>query len=178
MSLISKTLLVVGSAAIVLTAVGFLLPSHVRVERAITISSPAAKVFPLINNYANFNKWSPWALLDPSAQYTFEGPVAGVGAKLSWNGDPATIGSGQQTIAASEADRLVKVNIRFGNRYAAVMTYTLAPDGAGTRVVWTVETDVGSNPVGRYFGLMFDTMIGGDCSRGLARLKELAERGH
>jgi carbon monoxide dehydrogenase subunit G len=177
MSLLKKTLLVVGAFTVVLVAVGFMLPRHVRVERAVTIGAPAADVFPLINDFSNFNKWSPWAILDPAAQYAFEGPARGIGAKLSWVGDPATIGSGQQAIVASEPDRLVKIDITFGNRYGAMMTYRLAPEGSGTRVTWTVETDVGRNPVGRYFGLMFDVMIGGDCSRGLVRLKELAERG-
>jgi len=36
-------------------------------------------------------------------------------------------------------------------------------------------SDGGNNPIGRYFGLMFDSMIGGDYETGLAKLKQLAE---
>jgi len=56
-----------------------------------------------------------------------------------------------------------------------VATYTITPEGQGTKVVWGFDTDLGSNPVSRYFGLMFDKMVGGDFERGLAGLKKYVE---
>ena len=52
----------------------------------------------------------------------------------------------------------------------------LRPEGSGTRVTWTNEGDMGTNPVNRYFGLMMDSMVGPDFEAGLKNLKALAER--
>jgi hypothetical protein len=51
----------------------------------------------------------------------------------------------------------------------------IVPDGAGVRVSWTNEGDMGSNPLNRWFGLMMDRLVGPDFEGGLANLKRLAE---
>ena len=53
----------------------------------------------------------------------------------------------------------------------------LVPEGAGTRVTWTNEGDMGGSPVNRYFGLLMDRMVGPDFEAGLSNLKGLAEKG-
>lgn len=176
MTVYRKVLIGTGAVLIAAAAVGLMLPRHVHVERSITINAPRAAVFGIVNGYALFAKWSPWAPLDPNAKYTYEGPAEGVGARLIWEGDPATLGSGSQTITESRTGEMVKTAIDFGQG-RAVGTMTLVDNGAGTRVTWGLDTDLGMNPVSRYFGLAFDQMIGGDFERGLAGLKTLAESG-
>jgi carbon monoxide dehydrogenase subunit G len=175
MSLYRKVLLGTGAVMVVAALVGLMLPRHVRVERSIVVNAPPAAVFEILNSFRQFNEWSPWAQLDPDAKYSVEGPVSGVGATLRWVGDPATLGSGSQAIVESRPSELVRMAIDFGPTRAAG-TFTLKPDGSGTRVVWTLETDLGMNPVSRYFGRMLDGMIGGDFERGLQKLKRFAER--
>jgi len=53
----------------------------------------------------------------------------------------------------------------------------LVPDGAGTRVTWTNEGDMGGSPINRYLGLLMDRMVGPDFEGGLTNLKGLAEKG-
>jgi carbon monoxide dehydrogenase subunit G len=53
--------------------------------------------------------------------------------------------------------------------------FDLEAEGEGTRVTWTVEMDMGNNPVGRWMGLMMDGMVGKDFDAGLANLKAKAE---
>ena len=175
MSLFRKVLIGTGIAIVVLALVGFMLPRSVHVERSISIDATPATVFTAVNGFTHFNKWSPWAALAPNAKYTFEGPAAGVGSRMSWVGDPATMGSGSQEIITSEPYGKVQANVDFGSQGKAVATYTITPEGQGTKVVWGFDTDLGSNPVSRYFGLMFDKMVGGDFERGLAGLKKYVE---
>ena len=175
MTLFRKTLLATGAVMVLAVAVGFVLPRRVYVERTIAIDAPRESVFAILNGFARFNEWSPWAALDPNAKYTYEGPATGVGPKLSWVVDPATIGAGTLAIIESRAPELVKMSFNFGPQAKAVGTMTLAAAGKGTRVTWGFETDLGSNPVSRYFGLMFDKMIGADFDRGLVALKKVAE---
>ena len=102
MNWVRRIMLAVGLLLIVAIAAAYLLPRHVRVERSATIAATQATLFTVLNSFTHFNKWSPWFELDPAAKYTYEGPGAGVGAKLSWVGNPQTLGSGSQVITASE----------------------------------------------------------------------------
>jgi effector-binding domain-containing protein/uncharacterized protein YndB with AHSA1/START domain len=158
-----------------LAGIGMLLPRQVHVERSIVIDAPRATVFALVDGFKQFNKWSPWAALDPNAKYTREGPEFGVGAKQSWVGDPKTVGSGSQEIVEIKPLERVKSRLEFEDQDPATVQFALAPEAGGTKVTWSLDTDMGAGPVGRYFGLMMDRWIGRDYEKGLASLKTLAE---
>jgi len=164
-------------ALVVLGAViGFLLPRRIHVERTTSIGAPRSTVFTLLNSYRRFNEWSPWAALDPAAQYTYSGPVSGAGAKMSWVGDPRTVGSGSQQIVASNPYDSVGARYELGPGMNADVRFALADEGSATRVTWHFETDLGFNPFSRYFGLLMERQIAPDFEKGLASLKTLAER--
>jgi len=175
MTWIRHLLLWTGAALLLLVAAAYLLPRQVHVERSIVVAAPRAAVFAQIDGYRTFNTWSPWFELDPNAKYTFEGPATGVGAKLSWVGDPSTLGSGSQIITASQSGTRVDADVDFGQGGLAKQVFTLAENGSGTKVTWGMTVDLGMNPVSRYFGLSFDAMIGRDFEKGLANLKRVVE---
>ena len=175
MAVLKKIVIALVLTAVALAVVGLLLPRQVHVERSAVIDAPRATVFAQVNGYKNFNKWSPWFDQDPNARYTYEGPEFGAGAKFSWSGDPKTVGSGSQEIVESRPFETVKVSLDFGTEGKGTSVFALVPEGNGTRVTWAFDTDLGMNPVSRYFGLMFDRMIGPDYERGLAGLKRRAE---
>jgi effector-binding domain-containing protein len=168
---------------VALVGVAFVLPGSAHVERSITIARPASEVFAVLNGYRRFNDWSPWATKDPSAVYTYGGPAAGVGAKMSWHGDPKTVGSGSQEIVASKPEESVTTALDFGDMGRATAQFLLARAGGGTKVTWTLDTKaplgldarIVSNLIGRYMGLFMDRMVGPDYAAGLARLKALVE---
>lgn len=166
---------------IIFVVVGLFLPRQVHIERSAQIDRPATLVFALLNSYSSFNAWSPWTARDPSAVYSRSGPEKGVGAKLSWSGDPRLTGSGEQEIMESEPYSLVRVRFQFDNQGAADMAYELEDLGASTRVTWSFDTDVTAGQgffgsiMARYFGLFFDRWLGTDYEQGLANLKRLAE---
>ena len=158
-----------------LAGIGMFLPRQVHVERAATIDAPPATVFAVVNGFTLFNKWSPWHDLDPNAQYTFDGPARGVGARLSWQGDPKTVGTGSQEIIESRPFEMVKSSLDLGDQGTATAQFALSPEGNGTKITWSLDTDMGMSPVSRYFGLMMDGMVGKDYEKGLASLKALTE---
>lgn len=153
---------------------GMFLPSTAQLERSIVIERPASVIFPLLNSYQRFNEWSPWFDLDPKAAYTYSGPQTGVGASMAWKGDDK-VGTGKQTITASVPDSSLATDLDFGEMGIAKAEMKLAAEGAATRVTWTFATELGSNPINRYFGLLMDKFVGADYDRGLAKLKKLAE---
>jgi hypothetical protein len=163
--------------AILVALVGgsWLLPRTVVVERSVEISRPVPEVYGVLNSFERFNEWSPWFDDDPQAVYTQSGPPSGVGARYAWKGNQA-VGEGSQTITASVPDRQVDIALAFGEGPPALIRYTLEATSAGTRLTWRFEADLGFNPVMRWFGLMFDSMIGTDYAEGLAQLKRVLEQ--
>jgi len=165
---------IVGVIAVAIV-VAFILPRHAIVTRSVEIAAPPSSVFALVGDLRRFNEWSPWADIDPDTVYTFTGPIDGVGQTLNWASDDQRVGAGSMSITAIEPDTRVDMEVTFAEEGTAIASMLLAPAGAGTNVTWTLDTDLGFNPIARYFGMMMDGMVGPDYERGLARLKAAAE---
>jgi effector-binding domain-containing protein len=175
MNILKKIALSFAVFVVLLVAIGWFLPRTAHVERSIVIDAPQATVFTVLNGFRQFNRWSPWADIDPQATTTYEGPETGVGAKMSWAGNDE-VGTGSQEILESAPYARIGVRLTFGEFPGDfIATYALAPEGGGTRVTWSFDADYGSSIFGRYFGLLSDTMLGPDYEKGLGRLKQFAE---
>lgn len=159
----------------------FLLPKQVHVERSVVIDRPAAMLFALLDGYRYFDQWSPWEGRDPDAKFIISGPERGVGARLSWVGNPQLVGSGWQEIVASKPYERIDIRLDFEVQGVADTGYLLEAQGHSTRVTWFFDSDVteGVGPLdallARYFGLLFDRWVGTDYELGLVRLKQFAE---
>ena len=158
-------------------AVGLVLPDTVRVQRSVKIQAPQSQVFALVNGFRQFDKWSPWAALDPQMKVQISGPPFGVGAHYTWQGNDK-VGSGAQEITASTPYSQMKNRLSFaGFDQPSVASFDVDAEGPVTHVIWGVQIKLGGNPIAHYFGLLMDRQIGPDYERGLARLKALAESG-
>ena len=157
------------------------LPREVQVERSIVIQRPAITVFTLLNGYRSFRNWSPWADRDPGAAYRISGPEQGVGARISWSGDPRLVGTGWQEITESRPHTLIRNHLHFEQQGSAESYYRIEAVAGGSRVDWGFATDLVQGQswfagvLARYFGLFIDRWMGADYEVGLSRLKALAE---
>jgi len=160
---------------------GYSLPKQVHIERSISIERPVAMMYELLNGYRYYNEWSPWAGRDPKAEFVISGPESGVGARMSWVGDPQLVGSGWQEIVASKPYEEIRFKLDFDAQGIANTGFKLEPIGDATRITWYFDSDLteGLNYLdsflARYFGLLFDRWVGGDYEEGLANLKQYAE---
>lgn len=175
MKIVQRTLLGLAAFVVLFAGIGFLLPREVIVERSVHIEAPAATVYTLVNGFVHFNAWSPWAKRDPATHYAYSGPRTGVGAVMEWRSDNPDVGSGRQEIIESVAYEQVVNRLDLGDMGTALTSFWLKPAENGTQVTWRFETDLGSDIVARWFGLVFDRLIGADYEQGLAALKALAE---
>lgn len=126
-------------------------PDAFRYTRSAVIDAAPAAVFAQVNDLRKWQAWSPWAKMDPQAQTTFDGPAAGVGAKMSWEGKKT--GQGNMSILDSTPDALVRFRLEFLKPMKAVNTaeFTFAAEGQNTRVTWTM---FGANSFGgKVFGV-------------------------
>ena len=172
MRLIKALFYLVLLLALLFFAGGFLLADRTEIERSVVIERPPAEVFGLLDDFARFNEWSPWRDYDASARYEFAGSAEGVGAIMRWRGDK---GAGSQEIVAVDPPHSIAVKLDFGAEGTALAHFLLRPAGAGTRVIWRLESDAEGSFVGRWFNLLLDRMVGPDFERGLADLKTLIE---
>lgn len=175
MKLVKGLFMTLVALVLLFFVVGLFLPKAAHIERSITTAASPNAVYELVDGFARFNEWSPWANIDPTTKYTFRGPASGVGARLEWTSAHPNVGSGSQEIIAIEPGRSVTSALDFGTGNPTTAKLLLVPEGAGTRVTWTLDSDLSSSIVGRYFGLAFDRMVGPYFEKGLAQLKALAE---
>jgi hypothetical protein len=151
-------------------------PSDFRVVRSGAVAAPAEAVFPQVNDLQKWNAWSPWAKLDPTATYTFEGPSAGVGAVMAWVGNNQ-VGEGRMTITESRANELVRFNLEFFKPMAGVCTaeFMFKPEGNQTVVTWSMYGK--NNFLAKAMSLFIDCekMVGGQFEEGLASMRTITE---
>ena len=141
------------------------------VTRSTVIPAPAKDVFPLVNSFREWPKWSPWESVDPDMKRTYSGAESGVGAKYAWSGNRKA-GAGNMEITESREPDEIRIRLEFTKPFAAVnpTAFTFVPEGGGTRVTWTM---VGEHKgIGKVFALFMnmDKMVGGDFEKGLASL--------
>ncbi|MHA1189824.1 MAG: SRPBCC family protein, partial [Alphaproteobacteria bacterium] len=170
-----RLFLIILILVIMLIAGAFFLPGERSVARWIEIEAPPETVFPYVNDFRQFNRWSPWASRDPDTVYEFEGPSTGAGSIMKWDSAHPQVGTGRQEITATEPNSRVDTIIAFDGMGDATASFVLEPLGDTTKVSWHFNTQLGMNPMWRYMGVMMDRWVGGDYEDGLANLKILVE---
>lgn len=161
--------------AFVVVGGGLLMPREISLDRSVVINAPAEEVFPHINNLAANEAWSPWLGLDPDVVLTYGDVVEGIGATMRWASDSPDVGNGAMEIIASEPGTLVETALDFGPMGTGSARFDLVEASGGTEVTWGFYTDLGMNPIARWFGPMIEGPVGDDYQRGLNNLKTLVE---
>ena len=151
-------------------------PNSFRVERGAAIQAPPERIFPLINEFPNWPRWSPWEKLDPAMKKDMSGPPSGVGSSYAWEGN-SKAGKGRMEITESDQPRRVKIDLNFIKPFKSnnVTEFNLQPRDGGTHVHWTMD---GPAPLMTKVMMVFmnmDKMVGKDFEEGLANLKRVAE---
>ena len=144
-------------------------------SRSTTIQAPPDRIHALVDDFREWQKWSPWEGVDPDLDREYSGPDHGVGSTYHWSGNKKA-GEGEMRITASTPTSVV-ADLAFLKPFKAtnVMRFDLAPAGGATDVTWTMtgSRNVIMSVMGKLF---FDTSIGKDFERGLAALKRESER--
>ena len=176
MIVLKKILIGIAVILVAFVVIVALQPSDFRIMRSINISAPPATVFAQVNDFHNWEAWSPWAKLDPAAKATFEGPSAGEGAIFRWVGNEE-VGEGNMTITESRPTDLIRIKLEFLKPFAATNTaeFTFKPEGNRTVVTWSMFGT--NNFIAKAFCLFMnmDEMVGGQFEKGLASMKSVTE---
>lgn len=158
----------VGTLAVAAIA-SLALPRHVIIERTAMIDAAPEAVIALAASNTGYQAFNPYKDLDPNLQVAMFGPTSGVGSGFTFESKD---GAGQQTVASMTSDQ-VKFDLDLGPLGQPTQAISaIAIDGA-TEVTWTMEMDLGMNPVFRVMGLFMDGMIGPNFELGLANIADV-----
>jgi hypothetical protein len=174
-----KGLLVV--LVIVVVAVGGVLayattkPNTFKVQRAALITAPADKIFPLIADFHEWTRWSPYEKRDPDMKRHYGGAVGGKGATYSWEGN-GQVGAGRMEITEAQTPSKVALALDMIKPISAhnTVVFTLEPQGEATRVTWAMSGNVPYFAKIIHVFMNMDKMVGGDFEAGLANLQAAA----
>ena len=152
-------------------------PDSFRIERSATIKAAPEKVFPLINDFHQWEAWSPWEKIDPGLKRTYEGAASGKGAVYSWNGNK-DVGAGRMEIVESTPASKIVLKLDFTAPFAAnnAVEFILERQGETTRIT---QAMYGPSPfISKLLGLFvsIDKMVGDKYEQGLASLKAIVEK--
>ena len=161
---------------LILLLVGWLLPSRQRIKRNIILKGKPEDVFVLTATLKRWPDWTAWTTNRfPDLTLRFDGPDMGVGATMIAAGKSS--GDGTVKITAADPANGIAYTLDFNHGtqiFFGSIRHTNAP--GGLRVAWTLEADLGMNPLKRWGGLVMGLLMGGDMQQGLVNLKRQVER--
>jgi len=158
---------------VVFLVVALFLPKGVSMKESIVINKPASLIYKQVNNFHNWNAWSPWLEMDTTMVNSYEGPEQGVGAKNSWTAKKS--GNGSMTITESVPYKKVSADLDFGQKGKAINYFEFEETTEGTRVTWGVVAENLGYPFGRYIAMMMPGMMNPVFTKGLENLKKVTE---
>lgn len=112
---------------------GALLESNYDFHRSRIINSPAEVIFDNVNDFKNWENWSPWLEKDPTMVTSFKDTTYGVGATYSWKGKD---GSGFMKTISLIPNKEIIQQIDFGKGHVGEVYWNFAEVDLGTEVTW------------------------------------------
>jgi uncharacterized protein YndB with AHSA1/START domain len=175
MWLVKWIVAVLGVLVAVLLIGGVLLPPTFTITRSAVIAAPPEKIYALVADPHGWQRWSAWNRRDPRMQIEYSGPASGAGATWRWKSKSQ--GDGAMTLTDAEPGRRIAYDLYFPD-FGTISSGELRfePQEAATKVTWTMNGNMGKNPLYHWLALGAGGMIGKDFSQGLAGLKAEAER--
>ena len=173
--MIAAILVVVVVASVLLFAATR--PDAYGIQRTTAIDVPPEKIFPLITDFRQWPRWSPFEALDPEMKRSYSGAPSGKGAVYDWQGN-AQAGQGRMEIVDVSPPASVTIQVDFVKPFDAhnLNQFTLDPHGGSTRVTWSMR---GTQPFVLKAMSIFispDRLLGKHFETGLSKLKSVAQR--
>ncbi|MFZ2682079.1 MAG: SRPBCC family protein [Patescibacteria group bacterium] len=145
-------------------------PANFLYSRSLEIKAPADKIFPLINDFKEWVKWSPYEKKDLNMSKEFSGSQSGVGAKYAWSGKKSGVGKMEIVESASPIKINIKLSFTKPMKAENDALFMLESLGETTKVTWTMS---GQQPmIARFIGMFInmDKLIAKDFEAGLKNL--------
>ncbi|GAB2652976.1 polyketide cyclase [Arenimonas aestuarii] len=168
------SLLIVAALFVV---IALFLPATRTVSHSVETNRPMSTVNDILSSYTRFGDWNALVNHDPRMKIDISGPESGVGAKLSFYSDDATVGEGTwELVEFVPGDKIVYALDTPGRGKNKRMTFDFERTGQrkqNVKVTQTYTVDYGFDLLGRYAGLYVTDNIGEDMKLGLGKFSNL-----
>lgn len=153
-------------------------PDIFRICRVAGIKASPDRIFALINDFHNWDAWSPYEKMDPEMKRNLSGKSRGQGAVYEWESTDSKAGIGRMEIIESSPPSKIVIELDLIKPIEShgIVEFILETKGDKTDVTWAMH---GTNPyIGKIMEIFYDrdSMVGKDFEEGLANLKAIAER--
>jgi len=170
-------LIVIVVAVIGVLVVAAMRPGSFAVQRSAEMRAAPGAIYPLIADFREWPRWSPWEKLGPNMRRARSGAAGGTGAVYAWEGS-SKVGAGRMEIRDVAPPSKVVIQLDFIKPFEGhnVTEFALVPKGDSTDVQWAMRGP--ATFMMKLMGLFMnmDKMIGRDFERGLANLKAAVEQ--
>jgi len=169
-------LLMLGAISALIAYIS-LQPDTFRIARRAVVNAQPEAVYPEINDLHNWERWSPWAKLDPNQTTTFEGSPLGAGSIMGWSGNKQ-VGAGRMKIVESTQNERVRIKLAFQKPMKVIndVQFDLKPVGDDqTEITWAMSGRHEFMGKAMNVFMNMDRMVGGQFEQGLANLKAVVE---
>ena len=175
MKILKFLLYLIGLLLLVAIIATLLGPKNYSVDRHMIIKANDSIVYSYVAKFNNWDSWSPWKEMDPSATYNITGEDGAVGTIQNWEGEKSGAGSMEILEAVPFSKIKHKLSFTAPREDVATTIFTIEAQGEErSKLNWHMEGDIGV--MGRAYMLFnsMDEMIGPDFERGLFKIDSLA----
>jgi hypothetical protein len=175
--IIAIVAIVLGVAVAVVLILAAAKPGSFSVQRSISVKAVPEKIFPWINDFQQWQAWSPYENKDPAMKRSYSGAASGKGAVYGWEGNK-NVGSGRMEILDASMPSKIVIKLDFFTPFEGHNTaeFTMLPQGDATGVTWLMYGPAPLMSKVMQVFMNLDHMIGKDFEAGLVNLKILAEK--
>lgn len=174
MKIVVKVLVGLLALVVILWLSSMALPEKWHVERSISVNASPNKIYKLITDFKNWNKWSPWYNLDPNTKWIFSDSTFGVGAWYSWESEQSNVGKGRLEMTSAIENQSNQYQQEIDGMGESIGGFILTPEGDNTtNVTWTLDGE--NKGMAKWFGVLMGFFVGSDYEKGLANIKQVAE---
>ena len=156
---------------LVLALVGLILPQSYSVNKTIEINANLKVIKPLITDFSQWQKWSPWEKVDPSIRFTLGEPSSGLGAHQSWKGK---WGYGEMIITSVSQNK-VSFNILLNAEHIIRGTFNLSEQNGIVTLICNIKGQTTAPLISGYTAILSEYVLSNTVSLGLNNLQTVAQ---
>lgn len=161
----------------VVTIIGLLIPSSVKISRGVIINADSATLFRALSDVKQWNQWLPWITTDSGAIVQLSPVTNQPGSFFRWKGVRYK-SAGTISIKEIKNDEILLLHELQGMNKAdgGFRIRSTGAKGEVTEVLWYMEYKLKWYPWERFYGIFVDHIIGPAFEKGLEQLKNFAEQ--
>lgn len=175
MRLIKMALVGITGLIVLLTIMGLIIPSSIKISRGVVIEADSARVVSYLNDVSRWKQWMPWLQSDSGLFIRVSPVTTGQGANIQWKSVDARQQGTLTITTIKEGEYGILHEFKDMNPALGGFRIRRIPGAANqTEVQWFLEYRLKWYPWERFSGIFMDHMIGPVFEQALQQLSKLS----